>query len=211
MIRIIAIIYLVICTASLANAEDGTETTVISRLMMRNAATGHYGQVAQNRGSWIFPDVLYVDFGKNNYRELMVGGGRVLYHNQHFGITHEGYFVQTSGSASKDARYFLPWTKAHYKLNSKIGGDVVYFFYAPLNQAGKFHQVIERAKLEYDFGRFKLGGGYAGSGPNGKPWQHKPLATLTLKCGALGNLEFWLQRLPGNHAQGQMRLTKVFK
>ncbi len=198
--------------ASLLKGQGGeAETTVIMRFATRNTATGHYTQVSQKRGKWIFPDLLYVDFGKNNYRELMAGGGRVLYDNHSCGVVHEWYFVQTGGSSSGGAKYALPWTRAYYKLSPKLGGDAVYFFYAPLNAAGKFHQAIERAKLEYDFGRFKLGGGYAASAPNGKPWQNKPLATLTLKCGSLGNLELWLQRLPGNHAQAQIRLTKTFK
>jgi hypothetical protein len=34
--------------------------------------------------------------------------------------------------------------------------------------------------------------------------------TATLKAGSLGNFEFWLQRLPGNHAQVQFRYARTF-
>ena len=188
-----------------------TENWFIDRVAMRNAATQHYFQVYQQRGSWLGPDVIHVDFGRSNYGEIFFGGGKVLYKGKHFDLTHEDYFGQTSGSASQGARYILPWTKVDYKLTDKISGNAVYFFYAPLNQAAKFHQAIERAKMEYDFGRFKIGVGYAGSKASGKDWQNKPLLTTTVKCGKFGSLEFWLQRLPGNHAQAQIRYSGFFK
>jgi hypothetical protein len=197
--------------SALSAFGQDTENWFVDRLAMRNAATQHYSQFYQQRGSWIGPDVIYVDFGKSNYRELFFGGGKVLFKGKHFGITHEEYFGQTSGSASHDARYILPWTRFDYKLTSKISGNTVYFFYAPLNQTAKFHQSIERAKMEYDFGHFKLGAGYGGSKASGKDWQNKPMLTTTLKCGKFGNLEFWLQRLPGNHAQLQIRYAGFFK
>jgi hypothetical protein len=203
-------ILLLLLVHPLAFGQD-TENWFIDRLAMRNAATQHYSQFYQQRGSWIGPDVIYVDFGKSNYRELDFGGGKVFVKRKHFSIAHEEYFVQTSGSASHDARYILPWTKVDYKLTSKIGGNAVYFFYAPLNQTAKFHQSIERAKMEYDFGRFKLGAGYGGSKASGKDWQNKPMLTTTLKSGKFGSVEFWLQRLPGNHAQLQIRYVGLFK
>jgi len=201
----------VVLAASSAWAQESS-TTIIARLAMRNSATQHYAQVYQTRGKWILPDVLYVDFGKNNYREVLVGGGRVWYAGKHLGLTHEDYLGQASGSAAGSALYLLPWTKVDYRLSPKISGNTVYFFYAPLNQAGKFHQALERAKLEYSFSKtLKAGAGYGGSKPNGKPWQHKPMLTATFRCGQLGDIEFWLQRIPGNHAQAWLRLVKTFK
>ena len=202
---------------SSARAED-TQTTIITRLAMRNAATQHYFQVYQTRGKWVGPDILYVDFGKGNYRETLAGAGRIWYSGQpkpkwpKLGLAQVNYVVQTTGPASHGAMYFLPWTKLDYKFSERLSGNTVYFFYAPLNQAGKFHQSLERAKLEYSFCKtFKAGAGYGGSKASGKPWQNKPMLTATVKCGALGDVEFWLQRLPGNHGQGWLRLVKTFK
>ncbi len=194
-----------------ARAED-TATTLIARLAMTDVATQHYAQVFQTRGKLILPDVLYVDFGKNNYREMFVGGGRVWYTGKHLTLTHEDYLGQATGSAAHNALYVLPWTKLDYRFGRKFSGNAVHFFYAPLNRAGKFHQAIERAKLEYSFSKlFKAGAGYGASGPANKPWQHKPMLTATVKCGALGDVEFWLQRLPGNHAQAWLRLVRTFR
>ena len=193
-------------------AEDGPATTLIARLAMRNAAAQHYLQVYQTRGKWIAPDVLYVDFGQNTYREVFVGGGRVWYNGKFLTLTHEDYLGQATGPAARGALYLLPWTKLDYRLGRKLSGNAVHFFYAPLNHAGQFHQAIERAKLEYSFSKlFKAGAGYGGSGPAGKPWQHKPMLTATVKCGSLGDVEFWLQRLPGNHGQAWLRLVKTFR
>ena len=180
------------------------------RLAMRNAATQHYAQFYQQRGNWLAPDLCYVDYGKSNYRENFFGGGKVFYRGGHLVLTHEEFFGQTSGSASNDARYLLPWTKAEYTLAPKLAGSTVYFVYVPLNDTAKFHQTVERAKLEYDFKKFKFGAGYAGAEPINKDWQNKPMVTLTLKCGKFGALEFWGQRLPGNHAQLQVRYLGQF-
>ena len=202
---------------SSAWAQD-TSTTIITRLAMRNSATQHYFQVYQTRGKWIGPDVLYVDFGKGNYRETLLGAGRILYSGKpkpylpKLTLTHVDYLLQATGPAAHSALYALPWTKLDYKFGNRLSGNAVYFFYAPLNQAGKFHQSLERAKLEYSFSKvLKAGAGYGGSKPNGKPWQNKPMLTFTVKVGPLGDAEFWLQRLPGNHAQGWLRLVKTFK
>jgi hypothetical protein len=188
-----------------------TENWFINRLGMRNFATQRYTQFYQQRGRWIGPDVLYVDFGRTNYREMFIGGGRVLVKAKRFGLTHEDYIGQASGSASKDARYVLPWTRVDYKVNSRVSGNTVYFFYLPLNRGAYFHQAIERAKMEYDFKKFKIGAGYGGSKASGKSWQNKPMLTTTIKAGKFGSVEFWLQRLPGNHVQVQIRYGGFFK
>ena len=57
--------------------------------------------------------------------------------------------------------------------------------------------MIERAKLEYDLGVIRVGGGYSGFKFDRGPWEHRPFLTTTLEMGRLGALEFWLQRTPG--------------
>ena len=66
------------------------------------------------------------------------------------------------------------------------------------------------AKVEYDFKHFKAGAGYGAYQLGDGPWQNKPFLTATLKAGKLGNFELWLQRLPGNDAQLQVRYAKAF-
>lgn len=209
--KLIAIILFFVIFASSALAEEPTSTTLISRMAMRNAATQHYIQIFQTRGKWILPDVLYVDFGKSSYREVLLGGGRMWSLGKHFKVSHEEYFGMAQGATSKSAKYVIPWTKLDYKF-SKFSGNTMYFAYLPVNEAAQFHHSVERAKLEYGIAKWlKVGAGYGGSGPVGKPWQHKPMATATFRCGVLGEVEFWLQRLPGNHGQAWVRLVKTFK
>jgi hypothetical protein len=193
-----------------------TENWLIQRLGTRNAATMHYNQFYQQRGRWIGLDVIHIDYGKNNYQELFFGGGRVLVKDKPLGsakvsLTHEEYLGAAVGSASKSAKYVLDWTKVDYKFSTKIGGNAVYYAYLPLNAGAYFHQGIERAKVEYDFGRFKLGAGYAWSKAGGKPGQNKPMFVPTLKLGKFGSLEFWAQRIPGNHFLAQVRYAGFFK
>lgn len=188
-----------------------TETDVLARLGMRSSATYHFVEVLQTRGRWILPDLGYVDFGKNNYREVVAGGGYVAYRSKRFVLVNEGYLDFANGPAARGAKYFLPWTYFGYHLTSRLGGETVYFPYLPLNRGGTVQHVLDRAKLEYDFKHWKLGGGYAGYKFGAQPWQNMPLITSTLKAGRLGNFELWVERLPRNTAQVQLRYALSIK
>ena len=185
--------------------------TLIGRMSMRNRATQHYLEVIETRGRWIPIDIGYIDFGRSDYREYFFGGGGVVFKSNNLVIVQEGYLDQTAGTASGSALYFQPFTVVSCGLTDKISGQVVYFTYLPLNKAGRLQYVLETSKLEYNFKHFKAGGGYGAYRYGDEPWQHKPFVTATLKCGRLGDVEFWLQRLPGNHAQAQIRFSKTFE
>lgn len=188
-----------------------TNTLFIARMGMRNHATSHYAEVSQSRGPWVLPDVYYIDFGSNRYREVGLGGGSDLLHFKFLNFTQEVYFAQTTGPAANGALYLVPWSYVGYALTSRLKGETVYFPYVPLNRAGRIQHVLERAKLEYYFKHFKVGAGYGGYKYGAGNWQQKPFLTTTVRGGDLGELEFWLQRLPGNHMQAQIRYKVSFK
>lgn len=191
---------------------SGQDTIVVARMGMRNAATYHYVEGFQiHRGKWIYPDVGYIDFAKNGYWEFFIGGGAVIHDSKHFTLIHEGYLDRAQGSKSLSATYYQPWSLIAYKLNDRVSGKTVYFPYLPLNKPARIQHVLECSQLEYDFKHFRMGAGYGGYKYGEESWQHKPYVTWTLKAGALGKLELWLQRLPGNHVQAQIRLAKTFK
>jgi len=141
---------------------------------------------------------------------MFIGGGMTILSRKRLMVISEGLLDISSGSASGNAAYFIPWTLVGYRLTEKIGGDTVYFPYLPLNKAGRIQHVIERAKLEYDFKHMKVGGGYGAYQFGDGPWQNKPFVTTTLKGGRVGDLEVWLQKMPESHFQVQLRYTKVF-
>ncbi len=194
---------------TLATAQ--TADLFIARMATRTFATTHYVEVIQSRGRWIAPDVYYIDFGSNKYREVGVGGGATLFTSAHFNIDQEAYIDQAFGPAAHGALYLVPWTYFGYRISPRLRGETVYFPYFPLNQAGRIQHILERAKMEYYFKRFKIGAGYAGYRFGDRDWQNKPFLTTTLRGGALGDLEFWLQRLPGNHVQAQIRYRLAYK
>ena len=192
-----------------AQQASTVDTSVIARTATDQGAY-HYAQVFQQRGRWIYPDVGYIDFNHaGEYREVWVGGGGVLFDTSHLTVIGEGYIDKSLGSASGGALYLQPWMLVAYSL-AKLGGQVVYFPYLPLNDAGRVQHVLERAKLEYDVGRFKLGGGYAGYRFGDGDWQSKPFVAATIKAGPVGALELWLQHLPGNRWTVQVRYQKSF-
>jgi hypothetical protein len=183
-----------------------TETYVVARMGIKNTvSTYHYLQLLKMRGRWIFPDFVYVDFSKSDYREAWAGAGLKTFQTKHMTLMNGGYFDAALGRAANGATYLLPWAYATYHLTERIGGEACYLVYLPLNSAGTAQHVLERAKLERDFGRFKLGGGYAGYESPSTPWQNRPFVTTTFKTGTLGSIELWLQRLPPNSAQLQIR------
>ncbi len=197
-----------------AQTTNQVETFVIARTGIANDGqrTYDYVEVFQQRGKWIYPDVGYIDFADGGrYRELFIGAGAVLVNSKHLTVIGEGYVAQATGPASDGAMYFQPWTLIAYRLAKKIGGEVVYFPYLPLNKAGRIQHVVERATLEYDFKHFRAGGGYGAYKYGEGVWQNKPFVTTTLKAGRFGNVELWLQKMPQGHAQVQIRYAKIFR
>ena len=197
---------LLVPVSSNATAQDSaqddvatpTDTTILARTALHEDRTYRLFEVIQTRGRWVLPDVGYIDFGDSgSYREFWGGGGAVLHSSEHLLLIVEGLVATATGPAADGAVYLQPWVLFGYRITPRLAGETVYFPYIPLNEAGFTQHLIERAKLEYDLGVIKVGGGYGGFKFDQDQWQHRPFLTTTLKMGRLGNLEFWLQRVPG--------------
>ena len=156
----------------------------------------HYLEFFQIRKKWIYPDIGYVDFAHDNYREVFIGGGRTLIDDKFVTWDQELLYVQAAGTSAGSARYLQPWSMLRIRFTPKFTNETVYFPYFPLNDSGRIHHVIERAKFEYALNRrWKIGAGYAGNKFPGVPWVHKPLLTTTISTKA-GAFEIWLQKIP---------------
>jgi hypothetical protein len=140
------------------------------------------------------------------------GAGVVAYRRKHFTWVQEAYFLQGTGPAAKGARHILPWTLLGYSIpRTKLVGDAEYFTYLPLNQPARIQYVLDRAKLEYEFRRYRIGGGYAAYKYADGAWENKPFLTFTVKAQPVGSFEFWAQRLQTNAYQLQVRYVIGFK
>jgi hypothetical protein len=189
-----------------------TDNLILARIGTRDGvATYHYGEFIQTRGKWIFPDVIYVDFGKNNYRETSIGGGIFLAPSKKLSMIQELSVVRATGSAANGATYLSPYFQLNYNFTSKILSETEYFPVFPLNKSGKIQHVLEHSKLEYDFKHFKIGGGYAAYKCVGDKWQQKPFVAATLKAGQLGEFEFWLQHGVESLPEFHVRYSRSFK
>ena len=183
---------------------------VAVRLDSSFAGTFHYLEFFQERNRWIYPDIGYVDFAHNNYREFFIGGGRTLIENKWAAWDLELFYDQATGTAARSAAYLQPFTILRLFFTPKFSGEVEYFMYLPLNDSARFHQVLERAKLEYAVkNRWKIGAGYAGVNRLGTAWQNKPFLTTTITTKA-GAFELWLQKIPKG-AQVELRYRLVHK
>ena len=204
----------VIFISSLAAAQDApaqsqvtpVTTTLLVRTGLRSNVTLRYVEILQTRGRWVVPDVGYIDFGEaGQYREVWLGGGPVLIERPSVNLTVAGYYAQDDGSAANGAKYFQVWSLLGYQLAPNVVAQAVYLGFAPLNDSARVQHLFERIKLEYDFGRLKLGGGYAAYRFATDAWQHRPFVTGTVRLGRAGSLELWGQRLSGDLAQLQVR------
>jgi len=170
--------------------------------------TIHYAEFLQIRNRWIYPDIGYVDFAHGNYREAFIGGGRTLIDTKFVSWDQELLYVQATGPAAGSARYLQPWSMLRLRIAPKLTSETVYFAYFPLNHTAGFHQVLERAKVEYAVKkRWKVGAGYAGAVLPGGKWVNKPLLTTTISTRA-GSFELWLQKIPSG-AQVELRYALV--
>jgi hypothetical protein len=187
-------------TVFLARTGEQLESPIVG--------TYHFLELLQMRGRWIYPDMGYVDFAHGNYREVFLGAGATLLHNQRVTLIEELYFDQALGLAAQSARYLQPWTMLQFRFTRKLTNETVYFPYLPLNKSARIQHVLERSKFEYAFAkRWKAGVGYGGYKYGDLEWQHKPFLTTTFSTRA-GAFEFWLQKMPGG-AQVQLRYELV--
>jgi hypothetical protein len=203
--------------STFAQGQDSaskTATIVMARWGERAESpainTYHYVEVFQVRGKWVYPDIGYVDFGHNNYREFFAGGGYTFLGGKHITAVGELLYEQALGPSTHNDRWLVPWTILQYRITPKLGGEASYFAYAPLSSTAIVQHVLERAKLDYKIkSHWKIGAGYAGKKAENNPWQNKPFLTATLITKG-GDVEFWLQRLPQNILQVQVRYKLVY-
>ncbi|MBX4186904.1 MAG: hypothetical protein KW802_01415 [Candidatus Doudnabacteria bacterium] len=187
-----------------------TETTVESRFgATSHAQTLRMLEVYQTRGNSVAWDLGHIDFGAEGYHELFVGVGHIFTPYKKLTLIEELYFVQAVGADANGARYVQPFTVAIIPVTAKLGGFVKYFPYVPLNHAARIQHVLDEASLKYDFGRFKLGGGYAAYRYGDQAWDQLPFVSGVIKLGRAGALDVWFQKtLSGNQIRFNYSLSR---
>jgi hypothetical protein len=206
---------LICATLSLCAAAPaaGQATVVLARVAVKDAVTYRFAEVFhESADGWIFPDIGYVDFGGDQYREFFAGFGRTLVRRSNVTVVSELYYLQAAGPASAGAKYVLPWIMVAGRPSPRVRGEAVYCPYLPLTSGAQVQHVLDRAKLEYALQPYlRVGGGYAAYQTRGVAWQNKPFLTMTVAPPRVGEFEFWLQRLPDRGAQVHVRYQLVLK
>ena len=196
---------------SAATAAHAQATVVIARVAAKDTATFRYVQAFHETGDWVVPDVGYIDYGSTDYREFFAGFGRTLVKSPKLTLLGELYYLQAAGSRSVGEKYILPWALLAWRPAPHVRGEAVYFRYVPLTDAGTRQHVLERAKLEYAWTRFRAGAGYGAYQRRGSDWEHKPFMTMTAVVPAIGDLEVWIERVPRRGVQVQLRYVRVVR
>jgi hypothetical protein len=191
----------------------GQEPAVTVLLLRTGTGRGayHFAEVIHERGRLVPFDAGYIDFDHPaEYREMWLGGGFKPIASPRVSLTAEGFLAGAYGEHAGGALYFQPFLLGTARLASSVLVESVYLAYVPLNDAGRAQHLLERAKVEYDWPRVRLGAGYGAYQSRGAAWQHKPFVTATIKAPPIGNIELWLQRLHDDHVTVQIRYAKVF-
>jgi hypothetical protein len=202
-----------VCLAVLmpARAQAQGETLVLLRTATDQGAY-HYAEVIHQRGRVIPFDVGHFDHNHpKQYREFWIGGGGVPLEGAKGYMVAEGFINKALGEHAGGALYLQPFLIGNFRPVKMVVAEAVYLGYVPLNDAASVQHLLERAKLEYDAPRFKVGAGYSVYKAAEDPARHRPFVTATWKAGSLGNFECWLQRLPGGHATVQIRYARLFR
>ena len=188
-------------------------TVAIARIAFRDVTTQRFAEVLhESKEGWIFPDIGYVDFGGEVYREFFAGVGRTLHRSPKMTFVSTLYFQQAAGPASAAARYLVPWFLLNCRPHARLQCEAVYFPYLPLTDRAQVQHVLERAKLEYSLApQLRLGAGYGAFQTRGIDWQHRPFLTATISPPRVGDIEVWVQHLPNRGPQLQLRYMRVFK
>lgn len=200
---------LLAATAVSAHAQ-APETLVLLRTATDRGAY-HLAEVIHQRGTIIPLDIGYIDFDDPaRYREMWIGGGAMPLAGARGFLITEGLLARAFGEHGGGALYLQPYVLGVYRIAPNVPIESAYLAYVPLNEAGTAQHLLERAKLEYEFPRFKVGAGYSAYKFGDEAWHHKPFITGTLKAGRFGNVEAWLQRVPEGQFAVQFRYAKVF-
>ena len=201
---------LLLAAAAVSAHAQTPETLVLLRTATERGAY-HFVEVIHERGKLVALDVGYIDFDHPKlYREMWIGGGWRAFSGSRGFLTAEGLLARACGEHGEGALYLQPFFLGVYRIAPRVPFEGVYLGYAPLNDAARVQHLLERAKVEYDFPRFKIGAGYSAYKFGDEAWHHKPFITGTLKAGGFGNFEVWLQRVPDDQFSVQFRYAKVF-
>jgi hypothetical protein len=202
--------FLAACVPASAVAQSEPVTVVLLRTATDRGAY-HFAELIHQRGRLVPVDFGYIDFDKpKEYREFFLGTGVVAINHPKLSLTTEAFLLKPFGEAANGALYLEPFFLGNFRPTASVEAEVCYFPYIPLNDAASAQHVLERAKLEYIFGRVKVGGGYGAYKFGDSDWQHKPFVTTTVNVGSMGSFEFWVQRVAESEMTVQIRYTKVF-
>jgi hypothetical protein len=210
-IRILLLACLLLTVAAVPARGQNAPVTVVLLRTATDRGSYHYAELIHERGRLVPFDIGYIDFDNpKQYREWWVGGGFTPISTPRVSLTAEGLLARAFGEHAGGALYFQPFFLGTVRASRKVVVESVYFAYVPLNESGHGQHLLERAKVEYDFSRFKVGGGYGAYYSRSVTWQHKPFVTATVRAPLVGDVEIWLQRLNADHFTVQIRYAKVF-
>lgn len=196
-------------------AADGShdpQLWVVVRTGIRQGFAFRLIETVLLEGRWIKADVGYFDSGSaGEYRRMWVGGGGAVVALPALRLELKGALSWGEGSATAGERYLESNAYLVARPDARWRVEVSYTESYPLNDEAVRAHTLDRARLEYELGSYRVGGGYAGYRAGPKTWEHRPFVSVSRPVRGLGEVEVWLQRVEsaeGSRARLQLRLSR---
>lgn len=153
-------------------------------------------ETARKRGRWTQVNVGYVDSGDaGENRKLWLGGGAVVVDRPRLRLEVAAGLSRSAGTATLGERYIESSAYLVGRPRTNWLVEISHIESLPLNDTAVRQHALERARLEYEWDRYRFGFGYAGDQSGREAWEHRPFVSLTRPIGELGKIELWLQRV----------------
>lgn len=157
------------------------------------------------RGRRIEIEAAYADLGEpGEYRKVWLGGRGTVVDLPRLRLELTAALSKSAGTAAAGERHVQSKASLEARPSADWIVEVSYTDSAPLNDTAVRKHSLDRVRLVYQVGRYRVGAGYAGYQDGRQSWEHRPFVSLSRSVRGLGEAELWLQRIerPAESAAG---------
>lgn len=195
-------------TAKPSSASGTGGATTLTARVGTDSAAYNFAEVIHEYDNGLLTGAGWTSSDTPDNNREVYGGAGAAFDLLGVKVLAIAFVDQTAGKETDAQTSLVPWLVATRKVGSVIS-TANYFAYTPIGDGAETLHVLEHAKAEYDFGRYRAGAGYAATKSGDAPWQHKPFVSVTRET-RIGAFEVWAQRPAEGQSTFQLRYSRTF-